>query len=249
MGNGDDARAACADETREDAAHADEVAHLHEKFGLRACAGTGATVLYRSRELSQATPEDVASLRSLGIRTVYDLRKPAERERLPESPLVCEAFEVRTCPVDLQSDEDRTRATMAPDVIAAYGRPGERMRRLYGIMASHGDAVRAIVSDIITSDAPVLVHCANGKDRVGVVCASVQRALGASEQVVIDDYLATNRCNEEMNRRDLARYAGFMQPEEVDVLAAMFEARAEYLDAFFAAIDARHGSFEKWLVS
>ena len=38
-----------------------------------------------------------------------------------------------------------------------------------------------------------------------------------------------------------------MQPEEVEVLAAMFEARIEYLDAFFSAIDERYGSFGAWM--
>ncbi|MEG0777078.1 MAG: tyrosine-protein phosphatase [Raoultibacter sp.] len=226
-----------------------DAARLLEKFGLRACAETGATALYRSRELSQATNEDVDSLANLGIQTIYDLRKPAERERLPEPPLICNAFEVRTCPIDLQSDEKRTHSTMATDVVAAYGQPGERMNHLYSIMAAHADAILPIVLDIIAADAPVLVHCANGKDRAGIVCASVQRMLGVHDQTVVDDYLITNICNAEMNRRDLARYAGFMQTDEVDVLAAMFEARESYLSTFFACIDAQYGSFEQWIAA
>ena len=63
----------------------------------------------------------------------------------------------------------------------------------------------------------------------------------------MEDYLATNAMNEEINRRDLRRYAGIMQPEDVEVLAAMFEARAEYLETFFKAIDARYGSFAAWM--
>ena len=40
---------------------------------------------------------------------------------------------------------------------------------------------------------------------------------------------------------------GIMQPEDVEVLAAMFEARAEYLETFFKAVDARYGSFAAWM--
>lgn len=220
---------------------------LQSKFGLRRCAGVGSVALYRSRELTEATAEDIAELQRLGIEAVYDLRKKAERDLTPEPGIVEEAFEVRICPVDLQDDESRTRATMASNVKAAYGKPGQRMIDLYGIMASHADAVRAIVGAIAAAEAPVLVHCANGKDRAGVVCASVQRLRGVPYETVMDDYLATNAMNEEINRRDLRRYAGIMQPEEVEVLAAMFEARAEYLETFFDAIDARYGSFAAWM--
>lgn len=225
----------------------DGSAALREKFGLRRCVGCGEIVLYRSRELTEATEDDVAALLALGITTVYDLRKQAERDLSPEPACICESFEVITCPVDLQNDENRTRATIAPNVKAAYGKPGQRMIDLYGIMATHADEVRAIVQSIVAAREPVLVHCANGKDRVGIVCASVQKLSAVPQEHIVEDYLVTNACNEGINRRDLRRYAGIMQPEEVDVLAAMFEARVEYLETFFAAIDELYGSFEAWM--
>lgn len=220
---------------------------LYEKFGLRRCAGSADVPLYRSRELTEAVPEDIEALRALGIETVYDLRKQAERELSPEPVIVYETFEVITCSVDLQNDEGRTRATMASNVKAAYGKPGERMVDLYTTMATHADEVRDIVRSIVSAEVPALVHCANGKDRAGVVCASVQKLGGLPHDMIIEDYLATNACNEGINRRDLRRYAGIMQPEEVEVLAAMFEARVEYLDAFFTQVEKRYGSFAAWM--
>ncbi len=226
-------------------------AALRERFGLRVCAGLAeradAPLLFRSRALTDATPDDIEALCALGIEVVYDLRKEAERTANPEPAGVCEAFEVRTCPVDLQSDEHRTSETKAGDVKAAYGRPGQRMMFLYGVMADHCDSVAAIVRSIVGEGRPALVHCANGKDRVGVVCASTQLACGVPFDIVRDDYLVTNECNAEMNRRDLAHYAGLMPPDAVEVLAAMFEARAEYLEEFLRCIKARHGSFDAWL--
>ena len=199
------------------------------------------------RALADAGADDAAALRELGIEVVYDLRKEAERTADPEPFAVREMFEVRTCPVDLQDDEARTQETKARHVKAAYGRPGERMLCLYGVMADHADAVRDIAAAILHEGRPALVHCANGKDRVGAVCASVQLACGVSRDAVYADYLLTNECNAAMNRRDLAHYAGLMPPDAVEVLAAMFEARAEYLDVFVDAIEARYGSVERWI--
>lgn len=224
---------------------------LRERFGLRMCAGLdgggGLPMLFRSRALTEATEEDIEALRALGIEVVYDLRKEAERVANPEPAMVCNAFEVRVCPVDLQDDESRTQETKSSHVKAAYGRPGERMRFLYGVMANHADAVQSIARSIIADGKPALVHCANGKDRVGVVCASVQLACGVSHDVVMADYLRTNEYNAEMNRRDLAHYAGLMPPDAVEVLAAMFEAREEYLKVFLGSIEARLGSFHRWV--
>ncbi|MDO4442314.1 MAG: tyrosine-protein phosphatase [Slackia sp.] len=229
----------------------DSFAVQHEKFGLRACVGLdggdGRPALFRSRALTDANSDDVAVLRALGIEVVYDLRKEAERIANPEPAAVCEAFEVRVCPVDLQDDAARTQETKSRHVKAAYGLPGERMLFLYGVMADHADAVRDIAAAILREGRPALVHCANGKDRVGVVCASVQLACGVARQDVYADYLATNECNAAMNRRDLAHYAGLMPPDAVEVLAAMFEARPEYLDVFVDAIEARYGSVERWM--
>ena len=137
--------------------------NLREKFGLRLCAGLdgggGLPTLFRSRALTEATEEDAEALRALGIEVVYDLRKEAERVANPEPATVRSAFEVRICPVDLQDDESRTQETKSCHVKAAYGRPGERMRFLYGVMADHADAVRSIVRSVIADGKPALVHC------------------------------------------------------------------------------------------
>ena len=123
----------------------DAPAVLREKFGLRSCAGLdgceGRPTLFRSRALSDATADDVAALKALGIETVYDLRKETERVANPEPAIVCEAFDVRTCPVDLQDDAARTQETKSRHVKAAYGKPGDRMLFLYGVMADHQAAV------------------------------------------------------------------------------------------------------------
>lgn len=231
----------------------DATAVLREKIGLRACAGLdgneGRPVLFRSRALGDLTPDDVESLGDLGIRVVYDLRKETERLANPEPAIVREAFDVRTCMIDLQDDAARTQETKARHVKAAYGKPGDRMLFLYGVMADHADVVRDIVRSILSDGVPALVHCANGKDRVGVVCASAQLACGVCRDDVMADYMLTNELNAEMNKRDLAHYAGLMPADAVEVLAAMFEARPEYLEVFMQAVEASDGSFESWIAS
>lgn len=222
---------------------------LWSRFGLRPCAGMDAAGLrvLRSRALCDASAEEADALYDMGIRTVFDLRKPKELRERPDSPAVLERFEVIACTIDLQDDERRMQPSRAANIKAAYGAPGQRMLALYRGMAGHAGTIRSIIERIERTGGGVLVHCANGKDRCGVVCASLQLRHGIDGGVVMADYLATNRANARMNRHDLERLARTHAADEIAVLAAMFEAREEYLLAFFSAIEARYGSVRRWL--
>ncbi|MEG0322719.1 MAG: hypothetical protein RR619_01900, partial [Raoultibacter sp.] len=46
---------------------------LRSHFGLRRCTGSLSVPVYRSRELTDATAHDVASMQTLGITKIFDL--------------------------------------------------------------------------------------------------------------------------------------------------------------------------------
>ena len=49
------------------------------------------------------------------------------------------------------------------------------------------NAVTAAVAE--APDAPILVHCASGKDRTGVVVAVLLLTLGVPREVIVEEYL------------------------------------------------------------
>jgi hypothetical protein len=53
------------------------------------------------------------------------------------------------------------------------------------------DSIIGAIRAIARSDGAVLVHCAAGKDRTGVVVGLALDAAGVSPDVIVDDYLAT----------------------------------------------------------
>ena len=45
--------------------------------------------------------------------------------------------------------------------------------------------------DMVTMEGPVYIHCLEGKDRTGFVCALLEALAGASYEEILEDYMAT----------------------------------------------------------
>ena len=74
--------------------------------------------------------------------------------------------------------------------------------RIGGMFAVHRATVKA----------PLVVHCAAGKDRTGVAIAVLLRALGVPKETVIEDYLLTNTSG--ISKHFIrTRHAGAARPE------------------------------------
>ena len=95
---------------------------------------------------------------------------------------------------------------------------------------------------------PAILHCTGGKDRAGFASAVVLRALGVPRETVMADYLLTNEFTMPKRERQLwlIWFASLFRVDRATVRPLM-RAEAEYLDAAFDEIDARFGSFEKYL--
>ncbi|MGV8083301.1 MAG: tyrosine-protein phosphatase [Coriobacteriia bacterium] len=220
---------------------------LYEKYGMRAI-GDGSLrsgMLYRSRDICALTQEEASALYGLGVRTVYDLRKGWEVALYPE-PVMLGMRHVAVMPPEVPETE-RRRSRLAPGAISKLGPPGAEMLKSYRKMVKDAPVFGAVLRSITHEGVPALVHCTNGKDRAGVLSAIIQRILGVSEAEVMLDYLQTNIVNAEKNERDFVHLGEGMSDEEKEILVSFFEARPEYLNAHFDAIDETFGSFETYV--
>lgn len=147
---------------------------------------TAPDVLFRGDNLDDLTPADVALL--VGehrLRAVVDLRSAIEVPAPPDW-IAAAGIEYRHIPLfDLSGETLASVATaLEADVRAAYRQMAEQA----------GPAIASVVS-VLTSPGPrpgpVLVHCAAGKDRTGIVVAVLLAALGVPDEVVVADYMAT----------------------------------------------------------
>jgi protein-tyrosine phosphatase len=87
---------------------------------------------------------------------------------------------------------------------------------------------------------PLLIHCTSGKDRPGYGAALLMLAIGASRDVVLDDYDLSNSY-----RRPVPQLFGSGTPEAVARI--LLAAQRKYLEAALDEIDRVHGSFDAYL--
>ncbi|MFF5205137.1 tyrosine-protein phosphatase [Streptosporangium sp. NPDC000396] len=139
--------------------------------------------LYRSGSLHWLADDDLDRFHTLGVRTVIDLRHPEEierRGRAPHGPRYHNlAVEHRLWNVQEDYHPDAGVARFLAD--------------RYHEVAHDGKAeLRSALEVIAEADnAPVVIHCAVGKDRTGVLTALILRLLSVAEDDVIADYALT----------------------------------------------------------
>ncbi|MGY4102967.1 tyrosine-protein phosphatase [Nocardia sp. R16R-3T] len=112
-------------------------------------------------------------------RTVVDLRSPTEIHR--EHPWAAGPPDYVHIPL-LNADPVRM----------ALDREMGHLVGLYTAMLQDGaERIARIARLVAEAPAPVMVHCAVGKDRTGVVVAVLLAAVGVSESEIVRDYRAT----------------------------------------------------------
>ena len=131
--------------------------------------------LVRSDSLSSLTPSGQDALVAYGIRTVIDLRMPDETASSPNPFAVAGdhgvAYHNRSF-IDPAAEPATFAATLAEDY--------------QSMLARFGPQIAAVVTTVAgAGEGGVLVHCAAGKDRTGLIVALL---LGALE--VVPDVIA-----------------------------------------------------------
>lgn len=87
--------------------------------------------------------------------------------------------------------------------------------------AEFGEKVKACVLFLIENDGPYLVHCKEGKDRTGMLCAILECFAGASADEVKADYMVTYRNFYHVEQGD-ETYGILLRNNLVKTLCALF---------------------------
>lgn len=164
-----------------------ELGGLPTEDGRRIATG----VLLRSDNLQGLTDADVQRLvGDMGLATVLDLRTPAEVEGEGPGPLVHRG--IRHVNVNLIPGWD-PRSYDASRVVPHEKREEGDLSHFYlGYLDEAGpEVVQALRTVADPQAGTVVVHCAAGKDRTGVICALALVVAGVPRDHVVEDYALT----------------------------------------------------------
>ncbi len=192
--------------------------------------------LFRSDHLGGLTGADQQLLSSLGVRRAFDFRGVHERAAVPydvpglvQHTLSIEPTVVQT----MQAVVARGEALTVPVVVGL-------MSDLYrSLVSDQSHRFAELFEHLLDSDAPAVFHCTAGKDRTGFAAAMILLALGVPRDLVVQDYLLTNR-----HFRHPPMPPSAIPPEAVAVLWGV---REDFIDAALRAVDADHGGVERYL--
>jgi protein-tyrosine phosphatase len=212
------------------------VCNFRDLGGYRTADGrtTRWRTLYRADSLGRlAGEDDLRRFRDLGIGTVIDLRYPweiAAAGRLPETDgLAWHNLSI----------EHRTynQSEIDPGID-----PWRYLADRYAEVAADGTAeLRAALEIIAAADAPVVFHCASGKDRTGLLAALVLALLDVPVETIAADFALTELATASLRARWLADHPGLELR-----WPGYGRAPAEIILMFLADLVAEHGSVHRY---
>ena len=207
-------------------------------------------LLYRSANHAYATDADLERMRALGVAAIIDLRRPDERTREPSKRW--SDFQAQVVENDIASAHPDWVETMKGMTLTPqwFLDDGVNYYRRGPFEPRHVDLWSRYFRALAEAPGAIVVHCAAGKDRTGMVCALTHHIAGVSDDDIMADFLETN--NEERMARKMA-FLGPWLKETVgqtvadDALRVAVSVHADYLETAFGVIKARHGSLDTYL--
>jgi protein-tyrosine phosphatase len=189
--------------------------------------------LFRSDTLQALTAGDVAYLaEELRLELVIDLRIGSEAVTEGRGPMADVPVSYLNAPLQ--------------DLPVSDLPPAEQTLHFYLDHVASPTSPLATVVRVVCAMAgrPVLVHCAAGKDRTGLVTALLLRLLGVDDEQIVTDYLRTAGNMDRIVARflDWPRYRDHM----AKVPAEVYEAREHTIRAFLAGVERSHGGAIDW---
>jgi protein-tyrosine phosphatase len=191
----------------------------------------------RSAALGDLTEAGRAALADYGVRTIVDLRLPDELEREPNP---------------FAEPGDHGIGYTNVSFIDPAAAPPDQARTLaedyLGMLDRYSDGVADVMAAVARApEGGVLIHCAAGKDRTGLISALLLGLVGVPEGTIADDYALTAELLAARDREWLEHGPG--ERAEREALLARFAPTAEVMLQVLEGLDRRYGGVERYLLA
>lgn len=220
-------------------------------------------MLVRSGHLAAATDADVAILKNqYHLSDVFDFRFDAEKAAAPDRVIdgvtythlstLPEALIAAMASGSSSSEQVDTRDIGSLVINKAFDpQAQEYARQLYPGIVTDGQSQQyygEFLRGVLNAKGGVLWHCSQGKDRAGWASAFVLAALGASREVIVEDFDLSNQSYaakvEALSAQLRDKEGG---DEAVAFIRAMVGVSRENFEATLDMIDQKYGSLSEYI--
>ena len=191
----------------------------------------------RSGHLAGMTAAGQAALVAQGVRTIVDLRMPAELLIDPNPFATAGAHSVSYANISFL-DPAIQPATDTASLAENYKRDLELHSRNVGAI---------IIAIARAPEGGVLIHCAAGKDRTGMICAMLLELAGVPRATIGADYAFSEECLRDRTAVWLEHGPGERAERELQI--AWSRPRAEVILEVLEHLDARYGGAAAYLLA
>lgn len=218
--------------------------------------------VYRSAQLDRISARGVSEMIALGIKTVIDLRFSEETKRYPTMLQAVPDADILSWHDEFDGEKNeksdaikRSWQESLESNDPAQVREAMRVnypRKLY----SHSAIYKKMLLRITEKQTPLVFHCAAGKDRTGVAAALILSLVGVSREVIIEDYLLTQRATQGL--LDSFHAGGAIGPKgnsdfqhklasyPRELVQPVFDADLSYITTLMDYIDEQYGGFSEY---
>lgn len=195
---------------------------------------------YRSAPITFSSEADRQAFRQLHMKYILDLRSDMEAQKVPDETIEgCEYLHYSAIALDnaYQGNFDME------DLIrnGALAKLNGYMIEIYRELPFRNEAYQNMFHLMLHGETPFVFHCSAGKDRTGFAAYLILKALGVSEECILQDYLQSNIY------RDAENQAFLRQMPQLAGMDGLIYVKEEYLKASLQAIAERYGDFSTYV--
>lgn len=214
-------------------------------------------LLYRSESLHLYSKAELETIKSLGIKSVIDLRTPEEVSDNRYNSF--KNSNINVLNISINPFPDKKVPTKRDFINRAFLKNSETidladmMTGNYHRMAFDcSKEIKQILTFLsIEENLPAIIHCSAGKDRTGFISFLLQTLAGVETDAIHDDYLLTNNFmlnGKDVKKQELIFKILTLGKFNLDIFKPYQEARPEYLKSVSEEITNRHNTVEEYLI-
>jgi protein-tyrosine phosphatase len=188
-------------------------------------------LMFRSATLDKISAEGLATLETLGVRTVLDLRSTAEVDMHGRFPFERTGVRWVHVPAPMGPSGPGSQAP-APDHRDITEHHDPMALVFIRLVTEGGPFVAEVIRHLADpGNLPTVFHCTSGKDRTGLIAALIQLVIGRDLETVLVDFERSREYRDQIRTDIEARLSHLVDftPEVLDRISGVD--RAWLLDA------------------